>query len=60
MSIDSVRRITVIEVRYKHGSGKDETDPIRQVSQYYNDEGQLLAESDPAPWYEGAVRKLFP
>lgn len=46
------KRIEVIEVRSSRGSGKDETDPVRQIVQYFNFEGVLLAETDPAPWFE--------
>lgn len=51
--IDSVKRVSVIEVRFLRGTEKDENDAVRQVVRYYNDAGQLLAEADPAPWYEG-------
>lgn len=45
------RRVSVIEVRFTRGSGKDASDVVRQVARYYTDAGELLAEADPAPWF---------
>jgi hypothetical protein len=45
------KRVSVIEVRFTRGAGKDASDAMRQVVRYYNDDGQLLAEADPAPWF---------
>jgi hypothetical protein len=43
--------ITVIEVRSNRGTGKDETSPIRQVIEYYDFDGNFLAEQDPATYF---------
>lgn len=52
------KRVSVIEVRFNRGVGKDMSDPIRQVARYYNDAGQLLAEADPAPWFSSETSAL--
>jgi hypothetical protein len=45
---DYARVIQVIETRLeRRGAGKDETDPIRIVTQYWSLSGELLAEVDP-------------
>lgn len=41
------RVIQVIEAIETRGKGKDETDPIRGVRQYFTFDGKLLAEDDP-------------
>lgn len=43
--------VEVIEVRSTIGKG-NESDPMRQIVQYFNFAGQLLAVQDPAHWYE--------
>lgn len=53
---DYARVIQVIETRIeRRGSGKDEGDPIRIVTQYWSFEGDLLAEVDP---FSGAPNGL--
>jgi hypothetical protein len=45
---DYARVIQVIETTLeRRGSGKDESDPLRIVRQYWSLEGELLAEDDP-------------
>ena len=46
---DVIRGCIVAEliiVTFKRGSGKDESDPVRLVHQYYDKTGALLAEND--------------
>lgn len=43
-----VRVRSVIEVHAARGLG-EEGDPIRVVTQYWSDDGNLLAENDPSP-----------
>jgi hypothetical protein len=45
--------IQVIETTEKRGSGKDESSPIRGVTQYWSLDGELLAENDP---YAGGLK----
>lgn len=45
---ESVRVISVIEVKAKRGLGI-EKDPVRVVTQYWDMNGNLLAERDPDP-----------
>lgn len=45
------KMVQVIEVRSNRGKGKDETDPIRQVVEYFDLEGNKLAEADPAKYF---------
>lgn len=41
--------IEVIQCRLeRRGSGKDETSPIRIITQFYTKDGKLLMENDPA------------
>lgn len=44
----SVRVISVIEVKANRGLGI-EKDPVREITQYWDIEGNLLAERDPDP-----------
>ncbi|MCD8198205.1 MAG: carboxypeptidase [Lachnospiraceae bacterium] len=44
--IISAKIISVIEIQITRGTGT-ENDPVRGVTQYWNAEGQLLAEYDP-------------
>lgn len=44
---DSARVIQVIETRALRGTGEDETDMCREVKQYWDFDGKLLAENDP-------------
>ena len=46
----SARIIQVIETKAKRGLGT-EKDPVRQVTQYWDFEGNFLAEMDPDPAY---------
>ena len=47
-SHDYARVIQVIETRLeRRGIGKDESDPIRIITQYWSLDGVLLAEVDP-------------
>lgn len=39
--------IQVIETAERRGNGRDQSDPIRGVVQYYSFDGDLLAENDP-------------
>lgn len=51
----SARVIQVIETDLtRRGSGKDESDPIRVVRQYWSLEGELLAEVD-----QGQTRSML-
>lgn len=43
---DSVRAITVVEVKVAVGSGADD-DPVRKVTEYWSMSGDLLAVNDP-------------
>ena len=46
----SVRVISVIEVKANRGLGiKD--DPVREITQYWDMDGNLLAERDPDPQF---------
>lgn len=45
---NSVKVIKVIEVKAKRGLGI-EKDPVREITQYWDIEGNLLAERDPDP-----------
>lgn len=51
MSDTFAKVVEVIEVRSTIGKG-NEADPIRQIVQYFNFTGQLLAIQDPAHWYD--------
>lgn len=42
---NSVRIISVIEVKAKRGLGIEE-DPVREITQYWDQDGNLLAERD--------------
>lgn len=43
-----VEVITVVRTRLeRRGSGKDEADPVRRLTQYWTPEGELLATVDP-------------
>lgn len=45
---DYARVIQVIETRIeRRGSGKDDSSPIRIITQYWSFDGELLAEVDP-------------
>lgn len=44
--IKSVRTVQLIEVAFKRGSGT-EMDPNRIVTQYWDENGDLIAEHDP-------------
>lgn len=44
---DNARVIQVIETRSLRGTGKDEKDMCREVIQYWDFDGNLLAENDP-------------
>ena len=44
--IKSVRTVQLIEVAFKRGSGT-EKDPNRIVTQYWDENGDLIAEHDP-------------
>lgn len=44
--IKSVQVIQVIEISFKKGSGT-EKDPNRIVTQYWNQNGEMIAENDP-------------
>lgn len=44
---NSARVIQVIETKAKRGSGAYESDMCREVTQYWDFEGNLLAENDP-------------
>jgi hypothetical protein len=46
-NVDSVKAITVIEVVAIRGAGKDSSDPVRAVREYWSLDGELLAERDP-------------
>jgi hypothetical protein len=46
---NSVRIISVIEVKAKRGLGIEE-DPVREITQYWDLEGNLLTEIDPYPY----------
>jgi hypothetical protein len=46
-SVDSAKVVTVIEVLAVRGSGKDISDPVRVVREYWSFDGELLAERDP-------------
>ena len=43
---DSARMIKVIETRALRGNGEDD-DPVRAVKQFWNLDGNLIAENDP-------------
>lgn len=43
----SAKVIEVIETVTLRGSGVNESDPVREVTQYWNFKGILLAEKDP-------------
>lgn len=44
---DGARVVNVIETRAIRGLGIDDSDPVRLVLQYWDFEGNLLAEKDP-------------
>lgn len=44
----SVKVINVVEVKAKRGLGI-EKDPVREITQYWDMDGNLLAERDPDP-----------
>lgn len=44
---DEARVIQVIETRALRGSGENENDMCREVRQYWDFDGTLLAENDP-------------
>lgn len=44
---DRARVIQVIETRSIRGTGVDELDKCREVRQYWDFDGKLLAENDP-------------
>ncbi len=44
---DKARVIQVIETRAARGNGQSEDDPCRIVTQYWDFDGNLLAEHDP-------------
>lgn len=44
--------ISVIETRSTIGRGKHETDPVRQIVEYFDFQGSRLAVVDPAPSYK--------
>ncbi len=44
---DGARVIQVIETRSLRGAGVDEKDMCREVKQYWDFDGKLLAENDP-------------
>lgn len=44
--ITSARIVKVIEVKAKKGIGT-EYDPVREITQYWDQDGKLLAEKDP-------------
>lgn len=47
---DKAKVIQVIETTLsRRGTGKDETSPIRCITQYWSLDGELLAEVDPCP-----------
>ena len=46
---DSVRIIQVIETKSVRGSGESLNDVCRQVTQYWDMDGNLLSENDPQP-----------
>lgn len=41
-----VELFEVVRVELTRGHGKDETDPVRPVYQYWHKDGRLLAEND--------------
>ena len=43
----SAKVVQVIETRALRGSGKNESDMCREVKQYWDFDGNLLAENDP-------------
>ena len=45
---DSVKVISVVEVKAKRGMGI-EGDPVREITQYWDMDGNFLAERDDAP-----------
>lgn len=48
--MDEAKVIQVIKTTLtRRGSGKNDTDPIRIVTQYWSLDGELLAEVDPHP-----------
>ena len=47
---NSVKEIKVIEVKAKRGLGI-EKDPVREITQYWDMDGNLLAESDSDPQF---------
>lgn len=53
---DSARVISVIETQALRGSGT-ERDKCRIVTQYWDFDGNLLAENDPCAKEKGAVKK---
>ena len=44
---DGARVIQVIETMALRGTGEDENDMCREVTQYWSFDGELLAENDP-------------
>lgn len=47
--MDTAKTIKVIETTLlRMGSGEDKNSPIRIVTQYWTEDGQLLAQNDPA------------
>lgn len=44
-NVDSVRLIQVVEVKSLFGDGVEDS-PCRQITQYYDTEGKLLATTD--------------
>lgn len=46
--MDTVELIQVIRTTLtRRGEGKDESDPVRIITQYWSTDGELLAEVDP-------------
>lgn len=45
--VRNVKVVQIIEVTFLRGSGKNEDDPLRRVTQYWSFEGTFLAEFDP-------------
>lgn len=55
---DGARVIQVIETKALKGTGIDESDMCREVKQYWDFEGHLLAESDPCAMENKLLEKI--
>ena len=64
--LNSVKIISVIEVKAKRGLGIEE-DPVREITQYWDQDGNLLAERDSdscflleqAEWESERLKKII-